>query len=167
MDLTVIVLAAGQGKRMASPLPKVLHPVAGIPMLARILRAVEGIQPKQIRVVVGPASDIVGSVAGKFQALCFQQSEKRRGTAQAVLAACPEEIKGNILIINGDHPFITSTDLKKFINSYHKLSTDCAVASFKNPHPNEFGRLLFEGDQLIEIVESYEVKKRNNKKRVD
>ena len=163
MDLTVIVLAAGRGERMASPLPKVLHPVAGLPILARVLRAVEEIRPRQIRVVVGPAKDIVSSVAGKFQALCFQQGESQPGTAKAVLAACPGEIKDDILIVNGDHPFITSSDLKSFIDSYYKLSTDCAVASFKNPQPSEFGRLLFEEDQLIDIVESYEVEKRKIK----
>ena len=159
MDLNVIVLAAGRGERMASQLPKVLHPVAGQPMLARSLRTITEIYPKQVRVVVGPASHVVSSVAGKFKALCFQQSEKAWGTAQAVLAARPEEMKGDVLIINGDHPLISSADLIQFIRSYHKLAADCAVASFKNPHPSDFGRLLFKGDQLVDIVEAYEVDK--------
>ena len=160
MDLTVIVLAAGRGERMASPLPKVLHPVAGQPMLARILKSITALQPKQIRVVVGPASHIVSSVAGKFKALCFQQSENAWGTAQAVLAARPEEITGDILVINGDHPLFTPSDLAQFIRSYHKLSADCAVASFKNPQASDFGRLIFEGEHLIDIVEAYEVDKK-------
>ena len=159
MDLNVVVLAAGRGERMASHLPKVLHPVAGQPMLARSLKSISEVYPKQVRVVVGPASHIVSSVAGKFKALCFQQSEKAWGTAQAVLAARPEEMKGDILVINGDHPLISSADIIQFIRSYHKMSADCAVASFKNPHPSDFGRLLFEGDQLVDIVEAYEVDK--------
>lgn len=159
MDLTVIVLAAGRGKRMASQLPKVLHPVAGQPMIARSLKSISDVYPKQIRVVVGHASHIVSSVAGKFKALCFQQSENSWGTAQAVLAARPEEIKGDVLIVNGDHPLIGTADLVQFVQSYHKLSADCVVASFKNPHPSEYGRLLFKGDQLIDIVETYEVEK--------
>ena len=157
MDLNVIVLAAGRGQRMASQLPKVLHPVAGKPMLARILSAVSDIHPKQVRVVVGPVGTIVSTVAGKFKALCFQQKETAWGTAQAVLTAKPEEMKGDILIINGDHPLIQSYDLSQFIRNYHKISADCAVASFKNPHPNELGRMIFEGDKLIDIVEAYEV----------
>lgn len=159
MDLNIIVLAAGRGERMASQLPKVLHPVAGQPMIARSLKSISNIYPKQVRVVVGYASHIVSSVAGKFKALCFQQSEKSWGTAQAVLAARPEEIQGDVLIINGDHPLINSTDLVQFVQSYRKLSADCAVASFKNPQPSEYGRLLFDGDQLIDIVEAYEVEK--------
>ena len=160
MEVNVIVLAAGRGERMASQLPKVLHPVAGQPMIARSLKAISAIHPKQVRVVVGYASHIVSSVAGKFKALCFQQSEKSWGTAQAVLAARPEEMQGDVLVINGDHPLISSTDLVQFIQSYYKLSTDCAVASFKNPQPSEYGRLLFEGDQLVDIVEAYEVEKK-------
>jgi len=159
MDLNVIILAAGRGERMSSQLPKVLHPVAGQPMLARTLSSVTEVYPKQIRVVVGSASHIVSSVAGKFKALCFQQSEKDWGTAQAVLAARPEEMKGNVLVINGDHPLIGPTDLIQFIRSYHKMSVDCAVASFKNPNPSDFGRLFFKGEQLVDIIEAYEVDK--------
>lgn len=159
MDLNVIILAAGRGKRMASQLPKVLHPVAGQPMLARILNSISQVYPKQVRVVVGPNSHIVSSVAGKFKALCFQQSEKAWGTAQAVLAARPEEMKGDVLIVNGDHPLISSADLIQFIRFYHKISADCTVASFKSQHPGEFGRLVFEKDQLVDIKEAYEVDK--------
>ena len=148
---------------MASQLPKVLHPVAGQPMLARILKAVSEIYPKQVRVVVGPVGSIVSAVAGKFKALCFQQKKTAWGTAQAVLTAKPEELTGDILIINGDHPLINSYDLSQFIRNYHKSSADCAVAGFKNPHPNEYGRLILEGDQLIDIVEAYEVDKSQTK----
>ena len=163
MELNVVVLAAGRGKRMASPLPKVLHPVAGQPMLARILKNFTDIPTTSIRVVVGPASDIVSSVAGKFKALCFQQDQKLWGTAQAVLATHPEEMKGDVLILSGDHPLISPSDIAQFIQSYHKLSADCAVASFKNPDLNDFGRMIFEKDQLIDIVETYEVEKRKTK----
>ena len=159
MELNVIILAAGHGKRMASQLPKTLHPVAGQAMLVRILKAVSNIQPKQVRVVVGPVGTIVSTVAGKFKALCFQQKETAWGTAQAVLTAKPEEMTGDILIINGDHPLIHSYDLSQFIQHYRKISADCAVAGFKNPHPNDYGRMIFEGDQLIDIIETYEVDK--------
>lgn len=144
---------------MGSALPKVLHPVAGQPMIARILKAVSGIHPKQIRVVLGDKASIVSTIAGQFKALCFKQNEARWGTAQAVLAAKPEELEGDILIINGDHPLIESADLSQFIRAYHKSSADFTVAGFKNHPSNEFGRLVFEKEQLVDIVESYEVEK--------
>ena len=163
IELNVIVLAAGYGRRMASNLPKVLHPVAGQPMLARILQSLKDTYSKEIRVVVGQAPHLVTPIAGKFNALCFEQNKEAWGTAKAVSAACPQELKGHVLIINGDHPLITGKDITHFVRSFYDLSLDCAVASFKNPHPNEMGRLVFEGDQLVEIVEAYDLEKRKIK----
>ena len=163
MDLNVILLAAGRGERMGTSLPKVLHPVAGQPMIARILKSISNIHPKQIRVILGDKASIVSTIAGQFKALCFKQKETLWGTAQAVLAAKPEELKGDLLIINGDHPLIQSEDLSQFIRAYHKSSADLAVASFKNHPSAEFGRLIFEGEQLVDIVEAYEVEKTQSK----
>ena len=163
MDLNVILLSAGQGQRMSTSLPKVLHPVAGQPMIARILKAVSGVHPKQIRVVLGSKASIISTIASQFKALCFKQNKSRWGTAQAVLSAKPEELTGDLLIINGDHPLILSEDLSQFIRSYHKLSADCIAASFKNHHSPEFGRMAFDGEQLVDIIESYEVEKTKTK----
>ena len=162
MDLTVILLSAGQGQRMSTSLPKVLHPVAGQPMIARILKAVSEIHPKQIRVVLGSKASIISTIASQFKALCFKQNESR-GTAQAVLSAKPQELAGDLLIINGDHPLILSEDLSQFIRSYHQLEADCIAASFKNHHSPEFGRMAFDGEQLVDIIESYEVEKTKTK----
>ena len=163
MDLNVILLAAGRGERMGTALPKVLHPVAGQPMIARLLKTVSGVHPKQIRVVLGDKASIVSTIAGQFKALCFKQSQSYWGTGQAVLSAKPEELKGDILIVNGDHPLIQSADLSQFIRAYHKSSADFVVASFKNHPSKEFGKLIFEGEQLVDIVESYEVEKTKSK----
>ncbi len=163
IELNVIVLAAGHGQRMASNLPKVLHPVAGQPMLARVLQSLKDTYSKEIRVVVGEAAHLITPITGKFKALCFEQKKDSWGTAKAVLSACPQELKGDVLIINGDHPLITGKDITNFVRSFYELSADCAVASFKNPHPSEFGRLVFQGDQLVEIVEAYDLEKRKIK----
>ena len=155
-----IVLAAGHGKRMGSNLPKVLHPVAGQPMLARLLGTLASTKCEELRVIVGENSHLVTPLAGKFNALCFKQDPKNWGTAQAVLAARPEEIKEDVLIINSDHAIIAQQNIEDFVKEFYKLDADCAVASFTNPHPNEYGRLLMEGDQLLEIVEAYDLEKR-------
>ena len=164
MSLHVIILAGGQGRRMVSGLPKVLHPVAGRPMLARSLKAVMGLKAGQVRVVAGKGSNIVSSIAGKFKALCFKQSESAYGTAHAALSARPEELKGEILIINGDHPLIETNDLLEFVRKARTIKADCAVASFKIKRKITgqigFGRLIFDGDQLKDIVEAYETDKK-------
>ena len=162
MDLNVVVLAAGKGVRMGSQLPKVLHPVAGSPMLARILNSASRVGAKQIRVVVGYGEDVVSSVAGKFKALCFKQNEESYGTGQAVIDAKVEELNGDVLIINGDHPLINPSDLIGFIRHYKEKSLDLAVASFKQPKKSHYGRLVFEGEKLVDIVEAYETSQEKN-----
>ena len=158
--LNIIILAAGHGVRMASPLPKVLHPVAGQPMLARILKAVADIASSQIRVVVGHGAHLITPVAGKYKALCFKQDEKDWGTARAVKTARPEELEGRVLIASGDHPLISPGDLRAFIQSCYKSNADFVVAGFKHPGPNEYGRLICDGDRVKEIVEAVDVKKK-------
>ena len=147
---------------MASPLPKSLHPVAGKPMLARILTAVSKIKPRQVRIVTGRNADLIHSVAKAFRAFCFQQDEDSWGTAKALLAAKPEEMKGDILVINGDHPLISAADLTHFVHSSRNLAVDASVASFKDHHSKEFGRMVFEAEQLTDIVEPYELEKLKN-----
>ena len=159
-ELNIIILAAGQGTRMSSALPKVLHPVAGQPMLARVLRAAGDISSKQIRVVVGYGAHLITPVAGKYKALCFKQDEKNWGTAKAVAAACPKELEGHVLIVNGDHPLVSSQDIRAFVQSYHKQSADFAVTSFEYRQPSEYGRLICDGNRVTEIVEARDVKKK-------
>ena len=145
---------------MASPLPKVLHPVAGQPMLARILGAVGDISSEQIRVVVGYGAHLITPVAGKYKALCFKQAEKNQGTACAVESARPEELKGHVLILNGDHPLVSSRDIQAFVQEYRRSAVDFAVASFKYPQPSEYGRLICDGNRVQEIVEARDVEKK-------
>lgn len=145
---------------MASPLPKVLHPVAGQPMLARILRVAGDISSEQIRVVVGYGAHLITPVAGKYKALCFKQDEDNWGTAGAVEAACPEELEGHVLIVNGDHPLVGVKDIRAFVQSYHKQGADFAVASFKYPQPSEYGRVICKGNLVTEIVEARDIQKK-------
>lgn len=161
--LKVIVLAAGHGKRMGSNLPKVLSPVAGQPMLVRLLKSISGTYSEEIRVVVGENEHLITPLAGKFKALCFKQDPNKWGTAQAVLAARPEEIKEDVLIVNSDHALISTQNISDFVRSFYQSSADCAVSCFTNPHPNEYGRLLFKQEQLLEVVEAYDLEKRKIK----
>ena len=155
-DLNAIVLAAGQGTRMGTALPKVVHPVAGRPMLARILQALESLPLKQIRVVVGQGAHFVTPVANKYKALCFQQEEKHWGTAKAVASARPEELKGDVLILSGDHPLITSKNIMDFIEKYRTEDLDCGVGSFEQKEPGHYGRILLEEGYVKKIIEHYE-----------
>jgi bifunctional UDP-N-acetylglucosamine pyrophosphorylase / glucosamine-1-phosphate N-acetyltransferase len=150
-----IVLAAGEGTRMRSARPKVLHAIAGQSLLAHVLTAVGAAGTTATAVVVGPGQDEVAAEAKRALpgAATFVQRE-RRGTAHAVLAAKAAIAKqpDDILVVYGDTPLIrpdTLTRLRK------PLAAGAAVAvlAFRPADPTGYGRLITSGDALIAIRE--------------
>ena len=150
-----IVLAAGEGTRMRSAVPKVLHPIAGRSMLAHVLAAVRGAGTQAVAVVVGPDSDAVADEARRAlpKAQIFVQA-RRRGTADAVLAARAAIEKGadDILVIFGDTPLISADTLKRLRGAIdHHASI--AVLGFRPADPTGYGRLVMKGHRLVAIRE--------------
>jgi bifunctional UDP-N-acetylglucosamine pyrophosphorylase / glucosamine-1-phosphate N-acetyltransferase len=150
-----IVLAAGEGARMRSALPKVLHAIAGRSLLAHVLRAVAETKVTAAAVVVGPNQEAVAAEAERVLpgAQCFVQHE-RRGTAHAVLAARPalERKADDILIIYGDTPLIRAATLNKL---HVPLAAGAAVVvlGFRPADPSGYGRLVVNGKKLTAIRE--------------
>src|SRR6185436_3309379 len=106
MPLDVIVLAAGQGKRMHSALPKVLHPLAGRPLLAHVIDAARALKPRQILVVHGHGGDAVRA-AFKTARVKWIEQARQLGTGHAVMQALPQVTKGaDVLVLNGDVPLV-------------------------------------------------------------
>src|SRR4051812_10155989 len=114
---SAIILAAGKGTRMSSPLPKVVHPVAGRPMIERVLHAVKGAGAGELRVIVGFGEDLVRDIVEPLGARCFKQ-ERQLGTADAVRAAQVESLEGDVVILNGDHPLLESADIALFRSEF-------------------------------------------------
>lgn len=150
---TAIILAAGKGTRMGSPLPKVLHPVAGRPMLQNVIEACRQAGVSDIRLVVGHGSHLVQNVVEPMGVHLFSQKEQK-GTADAVMSAEPETIEGNVIILNGDHPLLSAADLKSFIEKFEAQKMDLAVVSAKLKEPKDFGRIVRANGQLVAIVEA-------------
>ncbi|MGE3150428.1 MAG: bifunctional UDP-N-acetylglucosamine diphosphorylase/glucosamine-1-phosphate N-acetyltransferase GlmU [Pseudorhodoplanes sp.] len=150
----VIVLAAGEGTRMQSRLPKVLHAVAGRPMLAHVLHAAKDAGGKAA-VVVGPDQDSVAQVARGVvpDAAIFVQRE-RRGTAHAVLAVKDAIAKGadDILVVFGDTPLISTATLRRLRQALAEGAT-IAVTGFRPADPTGYGRLVTRDDRLVAIRE--------------
>jgi bifunctional UDP-N-acetylglucosamine pyrophosphorylase / glucosamine-1-phosphate N-acetyltransferase len=161
--ITAIILAAGQGTRMKSPLPKVLHPVCGQPMIARTLMTCRQAGFHEARLILGHGSDLVRKVtqplitqlATDCKITIFEQ-KNQYGTADAVSSAELDSLEGDVIIVGGDHPLITAQDLKKFIADFHQLKLDLAVISVVLDQPHEFGRIVREGAQFKSIVEAKE-----------
>jgi bifunctional UDP-N-acetylglucosamine pyrophosphorylase/glucosamine-1-phosphate N-acetyltransferase len=147
-----IVLAAGEGTRMRSSRPKVLHEVAGRSLLGHVLTAAAN---TSIAVVVGPARDDVSADARVYapQAQTFIQAE-RQGTAHAVLAAkvAIEQGADDILVIFGDTPLIRPQTLEK-LRAALAGGAAVAVLGFRPADPTGYGRLVTAGGELIAIVE--------------
>ena len=150
-----IVLAAGEGTRMRSALPKVLHAIAGRSLLAHVLGAVAETKVTAAAVVVGPNQEAVAAEAERVLpgAQCFVQHE-RRGTAHAVLAARPalERKADDILIVYGDTPLIRAATLNK-LRAPLAAGAAVVVLGFRPANPSGYGRLVVDGDKLIAIRE--------------
>jgi bifunctional UDP-N-acetylglucosamine pyrophosphorylase/glucosamine-1-phosphate N-acetyltransferase len=154
-DCLAIVLAAGEGTRIRSSLPKVLHAVAGRSLLAHVLRAVAESKVSATAVVVGPDQEAVAAEAERVipGAQCYVQRE-RRGTAHAVLAARPalERKAQDILIVYGDTPLIRAETLNR-LRAPLSAGGAVVVLGFRPADPSGYGRLVVEGDKLIAIRE--------------
>jgi bifunctional UDP-N-acetylglucosamine pyrophosphorylase / glucosamine-1-phosphate N-acetyltransferase len=150
-----IVLAAGEGTRMRSALPKVLHSIAGRSLLAHVLAAIADAGVTATAVVVGPGQEAVAAEAERVLpgAECFVQ-QARRGTAHAVLAAksAIERRPDDVLIVYGDTPLIRSATLKR-LRAPLAAGAGVAVLAFRPADPAGYGRLIVAQDKLIAIRE--------------
>jgi bifunctional UDP-N-acetylglucosamine pyrophosphorylase/glucosamine-1-phosphate N-acetyltransferase len=150
-----VVLAAGEGTRMRSSLPKVLHPVAGLPLLAHVLDASPTGSGAALAVVIGPDHDSVAAEIRRIrpEAATFVQCE-RRGTAHAVLAAREVIARGadDLLVVFGDTPLISAATFER-LRAPLKQGAALAVLGFQAADPTGYGRLLIEGDRLMAIRE--------------
>jgi bifunctional UDP-N-acetylglucosamine pyrophosphorylase/glucosamine-1-phosphate N-acetyltransferase len=155
LDL-IIVLAAGEGTRMKSSTPKVLHPIAGRAILDHVIGATLPLSARELRVVVGASRERVEEhlkESAPAAQLVFQA--QRNGTGHAVQialeGATPE---GTVLILAGDTPLLTSNTLQEFFAAHLDLSADASVLTSIVPDPFGYGRIVRDrNDELEKIVE--------------
>ncbi|MDN5929231.1 MAG: bifunctional UDP-N-acetylglucosamine diphosphorylase/glucosamine-1-phosphate N-acetyltransferase GlmU [Hyphomicrobiales bacterium] len=150
-----VILAAGEGTRMKSALPKVLHPVGGLPMVAHVVRAALAAGAGDVALIVGNGAEAVGGAAKAHAsgAESFVQTE-RRGTAHAALSAREAMARGydDIVFLCGDAPLIAP----EAIDGLRKELTggaDVAVLGFRPPDPTGYGRLIERDGVLLAIRE--------------
>ena len=151
----MIVLAAGEGTRMKSATPKVLHEVAGRPIVAHAVATALSAGGSRLAVVVGPGREDVASAARKVaaEASVFVQSD-RLGTAHAVLQAREALLQSadDVVILYGDTPLVTTATLDRVRQRLAEAS-DVVVLGFEAVNPTGYGRLLMQNDKLIAIRE--------------
>ena len=155
MPTALIVLAAGEGTRMRSELPKVLHEVAGAPLISHALAAGHALSPSRIVVVAGHGADLVRvAVAAEAPEAQVLIQRERRGTAHAVAQARPalEGFGGDALVLYGDTPFIRPETLSRMAEA-RAGGADVVVLGFEAEEPGRYGRLIVEDGRLVRIVE--------------
>jgi bifunctional UDP-N-acetylglucosamine pyrophosphorylase/glucosamine-1-phosphate N-acetyltransferase len=153
-----VILAAGQGTRMKSPLPKMLHAVGGRTLVDRAIDAAEGLGCEKIVVVVGTHSPALAErVKARLGEAALAVQDPPVGTAHAVLAAreALKDFQGDVVVTNGDHP-LQGPDEMAPLFQLRERGADIAVLGFQARDPSAYGRMLLDGDRLLRIVEAKE-----------
>jgi bifunctional UDP-N-acetylglucosamine pyrophosphorylase/glucosamine-1-phosphate N-acetyltransferase len=141
--LSVLVLAAGKGTRLRSRTIKLLHNVAGRPMVAWVLDAAQALKPAATITVVGYQADRVKAALGDSGSTFVLQKEQR-GTGHAVLQASRAigSKPGTLLILNGDLPALRSTTLRKLVNGHRRAGAALTVLTAELDDATGYGRIL-------------------------
>ena len=148
--LTAVILAAGEGKRMRSRQPKVLHPLCGRPLIGYPLRLARALADR-IVLVVGPNSDAVREVAGP-DVRAVEQSE-RLGTGHAVLQAKPECGDDAIVVLAADMPLLERETMETLVERHRSTGAAATILTAVVAHPKGYGRILRQGGRVTGIVE--------------
>lgn len=150
-QLSVVILAAGKGTRMYSDLPKVLHPIAGKPMVKHVIDTVKALEAKQIHLIYGHGGDLMQQRLAAEPVNWVLQAEQL-GTGHAMQQAAPFFADDeNILMLYGDGPLITQATLEKLIAA--KPDNGIALLTVVLENPTGYGRIIRENGSVVAIVE--------------
>ena len=151
MNLSVIILAAGQGTRMRSDLPKVLQPLAGRPLLTHVLDCAAALGANDVAVVYGHGGDVVRNTCDRDGLRWVLQAEQL-GTGHAVQQAMPDTPDANqVLVLFGDVPLLTAATLERLIAATPAEAV--SILSVDLDDPNGYGRIVRDGENVSAIVE--------------
>lgn len=152
--IAAIILAAGKGTRMKSDLHKVLHPIAGRPMLMHLLESVDALSPERKVVVVGSGKDQLEAALAGSASLAVQ--EPQLGTGHAVQQAenALQGFEGDVLILYGDVPFVPTTTMQSMIDRLNAPDAPAVVVlAFEPEDILSYGRVITEHDRITKMVE--------------
>jgi bifunctional UDP-N-acetylglucosamine pyrophosphorylase / glucosamine-1-phosphate N-acetyltransferase len=158
-DLHIVVLAAGKGTRMKSAQPKVLHRVAGRPLILHVLATARALTPDSTTVVVGHEADALKRVLAEQPGLSFVVQEPQLGTAHALLitATALESARGTLVLLSGDVPLLSAKTLKTLVDRHTSTGAAATVVTALVDDPRGYGRIIrtdrSSGEEIARIVE--------------
>ncbi|MEM8790927.1 MAG: bifunctional UDP-N-acetylglucosamine diphosphorylase/glucosamine-1-phosphate N-acetyltransferase GlmU [Pseudomonadota bacterium] len=149
----VVLLAAGKGTRMRSKQAKVLHQIAGQPMLHFAMRAAMTLEPERMAVVVGHGGEEVAASARTLHPgvdICVQEQQLGTGHAVRMAETALDGFDGQLIVLFGDTPFLSAETMAKLVTEPQAIT----VLGFETEHPGRYGRLVMEGDRALRITEA-------------
>jgi bifunctional UDP-N-acetylglucosamine pyrophosphorylase/glucosamine-1-phosphate N-acetyltransferase len=151
----IVVLAAGQGTRMKSNLPKVLHHIAGKPMIERVLQTASVVEPDTITVIVGYKADVVRDKLVNNQNVRFALQEPQLGTAHALQQAEPflAGREGTVVLLSGDVPLLSAGTLSRLVETHRGSGAAATVVTATVDRPYGYGRIVRTRGRISRIVE--------------
>ena len=151
----IVILAAGQGTRMKSSLPKVLHPIAGRPMIERVLETASALDPSTITLIVGHKAEAIRGQLVKSQNIGFALQEPQLGTANALQQAEPllAGRAGSLILLSGDVPLLSSNTLKQLLEVHRGSGAAATVVTATVDRPYGYGRIVRTRGRIARIVE--------------
>jgi bifunctional UDP-N-acetylglucosamine pyrophosphorylase/glucosamine-1-phosphate N-acetyltransferase len=154
-EVHVVILAAGQGTRMKSHLPKVLHRLAGQPLIEHVLRTSDAIAPSTTTLIVGHGADHVRKTIGNRPNLRYALQQPQLGTAHALQQAeAPLAGKqGTLVLLSGDVPMLTRETLRRLLQTHHSAGAAATVVTAMVDRPYGYGRIVRSNGQIVKIVE--------------
>ena len=151
MTLAVVTLAAGKGSRMKSDLPKVLHPLAGQPMLAHVLASAAALTDARQHVVIGHGADKVREQITAHD-VCWAIQSEQKGTGHAVAQAMPDvDGDATVLVLYGDVPLIKTETLQKLLDDTHQ-GQNLALLTVELDDPTGYGRIVRDDSGNIQAI---------------
>ena len=154
-DLHVVILAAGKGTRMKSMRPKVLHQVAGRPMIDYVMRSAQSLDPRTTTVVVGHMKEALQQGLGHARDLAFVAQEPQLGTGHALLQTAPvlEGLRGFVLLLSGDVPLLKRHTLARLVKKHEESSVAATLLTAFVEQPYGYGRIVRVKGRVSRIVE--------------
>ncbi len=155
-SLYVLVLAAGQGSRMKSALPKVLHPMAGRPLLEHVLKTSSALRAKELGVVLGVGRELVQKelTSRGWTKLHYVIQDKPKGSGHAVLMARSwlKPKRGSLLVVYGDTPLLTSHTLQRLVDHHTASGNAATFLAMDVPDPSGYGRMILDAQGYLERI---------------
>ncbi|WP_294036174.1 bifunctional UDP-N-acetylglucosamine diphosphorylase/glucosamine-1-phosphate N-acetyltransferase GlmU [Sphingopyxis sp.] len=152
--IAAIVLAAGKGTRMKSDLHKVLHPIAGRPMLLHLMASVDALNPAKKVVVVGDKADQIETALAGSAGLAVQEPQLGTGHAVQQAEGALADFDGDVLILYGDVPFVPTATMQAMIERLGAPDAPAVVVlAFEPADPLQYGRVITDGDRVVKMVE--------------